>query len=424
MRVDSGFVLFATSIAVASACRGPSHADDTREDAGAPDRREAVDATADARARDAAASADDGGGAGSGNDGARTADGPAIEAPIAGDWWDPRWTRRRPLRLEPMASGLVDFPVPVRLEATDIDHSSTATGGADLRFVDDGGAVLPHEIEDWDPMGASLVWVRVRKIEAGAAKVVWMYYGNPAAASPAASEEVWPARYAAVWHFAGGARDATVHHFDGAEVSVRFAPGRLGRAAAFDSAMQEHITLARNTQLPAGAQGVTVSAWIKHSGRVNDGQDIVLGIGTAMTDGHLSRVSVAVSPELGFIGEANPDERAWDVTTSPANTCPNGEWHYMGVVFDLPAKTISLYKDGAPLGHPWKGSWTAAAYDSTPANRVTIGCEEDESKSFFNGMIDELRVETTARPASWMAAQARAVAGTLLTVGKEETISR
>jgi hypothetical protein len=419
MRVVSCFVLFALSIAAASACNGPADAKDAREDAGAPGRGEAVDATAVVRARDAAASADRGG-SGSGNDGARTADGPAIEAPIAGDWWDPRWTRRRPLRLDPVASGLVDFPTPVRLEATDIDPGDTAPGGADLRFVDGDGAVLPHEIEDWNPMGTSLVWVRVRKVEPGTANVLWMYYGNPTAASPAANEEVWPAPYAAVWHFAGGARDATAHHFDGVDVSVRFALGRIGRAAAFDSAMQEHITLARNTGLVTGAQGVTVSAWVKHSGPVNDGQDIVLGIGTAMTDGHLSRVSVAISPELGFIGEANPDEGAWDVTTSAANTSANGEWHYLGVVFDLPGKTISLYKDGALLGRPFKGRWAAAAYKSTSANRVTIGCEEDGSKSFFNGMIDELRVETTARPASWMAAQARAVAGTLVIVGSEE----
>jgi hypothetical protein len=230
--------------------------------------------------------------------------------------------------------------------------------------------------------------------------------------------------YRAVWHFAGGARDATDHHLDGMEVNVQFVPGRLGQAAALDSGVKQYVKLGDDTSIVSGVRGVTVSAWIQHRGEVRDNQDIILGIGTPKRDGHLSRVSVAVSPELGFVGEANPDETRWQVTTSAAGTCPNGEWHYMTTVIDVPNKSITLYRDGMALGAPLAGSWTAAAFADSPSNRVTIGCEEDKSKSYFNGLIDELRVETTARGPAWIAAQARAVAGKLLTVGEEERPAR
>jgi hypothetical protein len=131
-------------------------------------------------------------------------------------------------------------------------------------------------------------------------------------------------------------------------------------------------------------------------------------------------VSIAVSPGLGFIGEANPDEGAWDVTTSADRTLVNGQWHHLAAVIDVPAKTIALYKDGVALGRPFKGRWTAAAYKTTPANRVTIGCEEDRSKSFFTGTIDELRVESVARSGAFIAAQARIQGGTALTFGAEQ----
>jgi hypothetical protein len=253
-----------------------------------------------------------------------------------------------------------------------------------------------------------------------------MYYGNRAAKAPPPERatEVWPAPYRAVWHFAGNAKDATARHHDGTDVHAHFLPGRLGTAAAFDSSAKEYVKLAEDTSIVSGARGVTVSAWVEHAGQVRDNQDIIIGIGTANRDGHLSRVSVAVSPELGFVGEANPDEARWQVTTSADGTCANGDWHFMTVVIDVPGKSITLYRDGDRLGAPLVGTWNASAFADTPSNRVTIGCEEDKSKSFFSGMVDELRVETTARNPAWILAQARAVRGELLSVGEEETRAR
>jgi hypothetical protein len=335
-------------------------------------------------------------------DGATEGPGPT---PVAG-WWDPRWRGRRPVTVvHPGKEDLVDFVVPVTLPPET---------GDDLRFVDGDGAVLAHERE------GALAWVRAPRLAAGASGVAFWMYGRNPTPPPAAPAEVWTAPHAAVWHFGGDAKDATRNHADGAETQVRFVAGTLGMAAAFDSTRREHISLVTNSKLVSGAAAATVSAWVQHAGEVHDGQDIILGIGTADTGGHLSRVSVALSPSFGLIGEANPDEGAWDVIDSPANTVPNAQWHHLAVVIDVRAKTIQLYKNGTPLRAPFRGRWTAAAYAATPANRVTIGCEEDESKSFFTGLIDELRVDTTARSAEWLAAESRAPK--MATAGAEERL--
>jgi hypothetical protein len=334
-------------------------------------------------------------------------DGPA---PAAG-WWDAKWTRRRPVTVtHPGGEALIDFAVPVLVPAE--------AAGADLRFVAEEATLLDHELERVGPV--AVAWVRVPRIAAGADGVAFTaYYGNSAA--EARPGEVWPAPHAGVWHFAGDARDASAHHYDGAKTEVRFQAGMFTSAAALDYARQEHVSLVTDTRLVSGAGAVTVSAWVMHTGVVHDGQDIILGIGTADTSGHLSRVSVAVSPDLGLIGEANPDEGAWDVISSAANSVPNGQWHHLAVVIDVPAKTIQLYKDGVALRPPFKGNWTARAYAATPTNRVTVGCEEDESKSFFSGLIDELRVDATARSPAWLAAEARGAK--MATVGPEERLA-
>jgi hypothetical protein len=327
-------------------------------------------------------------------------------------------SRRRFVAIQATGSEVLeDFPVLVRLDPQHIDYAACAAKGADVRFADRAGTALAHEIEEWNPGGASTIWVRVPKVEKNAG--FYLYYGGRAAAAPAG--DVWPDPYRAVWHFGGNAKDATARHHDGADVHARFVAGRVGKGAALDSGAKEYVKLGDDTALVSGARGVTVSAWVEHVGTVRDNQDIVIGIGTAKKEGHLSRVSVAVSPELGFVGEANPDETRWQVNESAPGTSPNGEWHYWTVVIDVAGKSITLYRDGSQLGAPLAGTWSAQTFPESPSNRVTIGCEEDKTKSYFNGVVDELRVETVARSAAWIAAQARAVTGDLLSIGPEET---
>jgi hypothetical protein len=335
-------------------------------------------------------------------------------------WRNPAWTRRRFVSIAPSGTAVFDdFPVLVRLDPGRINYAACADKGADLMFVDRAGTTLAHEVEEWNPGGTSSVWVRIPKLDSSIKDAgFFMYYGNRSPYLPPA--EVWPAPYRAVWHFAGNAKDSTAGHHDGAEVQVRFTPGHVGQAADFDSGAKEYVKLAEDTTLVSGASGVTVSAWVRHRGDVRDNQDIIIGIGTAKREGHLSRVSVAVAPDLGFVGEANPDETKWQVNTSAAQSVPNGEWRYMTAVIDVLGKSITNYRDGVVLGPPLPGTWAAQAFAATPSNRVTIGCEEDKSKSFFNGTIDELRVETVARSPAWIASQARAASGDLVTIGAEE----
>jgi hypothetical protein len=344
--------------------------------------------------------------------------------PQAAAWWDAAWSYRRWIAIDNSAGteDLEHFPVPVLLDPTRITYASAAPNGKDVRFVDAAGALLSHEADEWSAGGTSVLWVRVPKLTAASrSQGFWMYYGNAGAEAPAAaaSATTWAAPYASVWHFAGTAADATAARRQG-ESHVRFVAGRLGQAAAFDSGTKEYVKLPDNSNLVSGASAVTVSMWVQHTGAVRDNQDIILGVGTASTTGHLSRVSIAVSPQLGFVSEANPDEGPYEVLTSAPNAAPNGQWHHFAAVIDVAAKTMTVYKDGAQLGAPYKGKWTAAAFPTTPSNRTTIGCEEDRSKSYFNGMIDELRVQLVARRPSWIATEARAADPTFLSFTAEE----
>ena len=108
-------------------------------------------------------------------------------------------------------SALECFPVLVRLAAgapEGFSYADCAEGGADLRFADAEGNLVPHEIESWDPSGDSFIWVQVPMLS-GTTTSLSLYYGAGNAALPAVDPaDVW-ARYAVVVHGGSGISDSS-----------------------------------------------------------------------------------------------------------------------------------------------------------------------------------------------------------------------
>jgi len=380
---------------------------------------------------------------------AGTIDARADSSPAAG-WWNPIFSRRRRLnldtRLTSSADKLTDFPIALVLAPGTLDPAAASADGSDVRFVDGAGNVLARDIEAWATNGVSIVWLKLPSLPLADPGPVYMYYGATGAPPPAGDRQaVWASPYAAVWHFAGKADDATSNHFDGAVIKATFDVGKLGQAAKFDAASKSHIGLARQIRIISGAEAVTESAWVKTAHIAATGWGVVLGIGTADTSGDLGRTQLYIWGSASnypfggqplhnaIYGEINPGEvpGGWEFAASPVETIPAAEWHYIAVVFDAKGKSVTVFSDGAMVGGPLVipgqgggaaavGRWPQSTFPSTPTDRVEIGAIEDLSHAFYDGLIDELRVETIARSPAWLKAQAIAVTGDAITLGPEE----
>ena len=116
---------------------------------------------------------------------------------------------------------LADFPLLVRI---DEDHvkgwkGNASPDGSDLRFADEHGTLLSHEIDTWttDESGAvsGIVWVKVPELKTGT--VLQMCWGAEPEALPAVDPtDVWT-EYLGVWHFgeaSGQIKDSTANHLD------------------------------------------------------------------------------------------------------------------------------------------------------------------------------------------------------------------
>ena len=105
------------------------------------------------------------------------------------------------------ATSLTDFPVLIKLSEAGIEGFSyddfAKENGGDIRFADENGQILAHEVDTWDENGVSTVWVKVPTLNSSTK--ITAYYGWVFAPT-VNSKDVWSNGYVGVWHLGESAR--------------------------------------------------------------------------------------------------------------------------------------------------------------------------------------------------------------------------
>ncbi|MDX2053972.1 MAG: DUF2341 domain-containing protein [Polyangiaceae bacterium] len=318
-----------------------------------------------------------------------------------------RWVQ---LAVPSLSEALTGLPVLLRIQTSLLRG---ATDGAGLRFFSAEGEALPYEVELWAAGGEALIWVRAPELRPnGNGYGFWLYYGGQdSPPSTFSASDVWAPSYSAVWHMADKVADSSGHQqSEGAANMGSFAASKIGAGLFLKRLEKDFVKLPEYADFVSGASGVTVSAWVKHDRSLEPtlqkGQQILFATSIAEPS-HISRVSVAVSSAGELIGEANPDDGPYEWALSPRDSVADREWSYVTVVIDVPRKTTRLYVNGDSVGER-QGMWTGSLFLSTPSGENAIGSEEGGVDSWFNGMIDELRVDKVARSSEWVRLQALA----------------
>jgi hypothetical protein len=343
---------------------------------------------------------------------------------LPGDWFDRAWTKRWKLTVSDsrLTEELHEFQLPVRLDPKTFDYASAGHAGEDLRFVTSGGVVLKHEIEKWDPVDGSLVWLLLPVLAAKPVEL-WVYSGNPMAAAPAEADRraVWPEPYSAVWHLAGDVADSAPNAYDAANKGGTFTQGMLGQGLALSRPNKQYGVISPNAPIPilGGGAGSTFSAWVRPAnidGAPGDGTDeqdngsIMFTVGGHSTGNHNSYSDYNVSYEGRMISHVDPaDQGSYRRVRSNPGAVQRNEWSWVVYVIDLAAGEERFYKNGAAIGTFSEGPFNDSTYASQASLRVVIGTEEDFTKHFWDGALDELRIEKGMRSAAWIAAQYRAM---------------
>lgn len=156
------------------------------------------------------------------------------------------WTERIAVGVVPggITTELTDVPVPVILNPGRIDYSLFLRDGADIEFrASQTGAVLPFELERWNPEGESIYWVRIPWVHPVDGAAIEISYGSRVAGDGNDPAAVWSNGYAVVLHFAepgppfaDSSGNGNVAHADGAITAPPIVDGIVGHGTDFRDA--------------------------------------------------------------------------------------------------------------------------------------------------------------------------------------------
>ncbi len=298
-------------------------------------------------------------------------------------WWNPAWTQRSKITLDPGAEATTPVgsaTVLVRLHDGNFAFDSAAENGADLRFIAaDGKTPLAYQIESFDNLlHEGYVWVKLPDIKPSAKESFYLYFGNPAPSeSGPKAAEAYDAETVLAYHFAGrgtAPSDSTANG-NNAEAPATTAEGSLiGNGLRLLGNVP--VTIKSSTSLDwKAAQPLTLSTWIKPG---------ALQPNTIL----FSRGEGADAFQI-LLDQGIPVIKLGSQSSPPAAPVAAGTWSHLAFVAD--GKTLQLFLNGA-LYASIDGALPAL---NTP---ITLG----SSDSGYAGEIDELTISNTARSLGWI----------------------
>ena len=334
------------------------------------------------------------------------------------------WTYRKKVTFDnsAQAENLTNFPVLIKLSASNFDFSKAQSAGQDIRFTDsDGSTELSYEIEKWDNSGqTAAVWVKVPQINTSSnTDYIYMFYGNGSIADGQAVTSVWSNGYQAVWHLsenpAGSSPqmlDSTANNHDGTTAgsmtSGQQVAGKVG--GSLDLTGDDNVSIPDSTAWILGTSTLTIEGWVKSTDTAYAMISQVPGLAHWMLSyGHWGGIDVCF---YSHDGGASAGCHVTYNTTTPKS----GNWYYFTIVRDAVGSWI-LYIDGAQVA---TGSGTSSMPDLAAV--MYLG-GPGYGGGYLIGQIDEYRFSDlgVARSAPWIAAQYKSMADTFNTYALEET---
>lgn len=318
----------------------------------------------------------------------------------ANAWWQKDWPYRKEITIDASSKGGAiaqpagRVPLLIRLHSGNFKFADAAPKGDDLRFVAaDDKTPLAFHIESFDPLlGVATVWVDIPEFPAGAARKIWMYYGNKKAAPAADAAATFDPSYDLVYHFDGPAgappTDKTANHLNAQTAAAGVDEASIiGKGARFTGTTPVVIPAAPSLTTPAGAP-FTFSAWVKST--APQGRAAIF----ARREGSAALL-VGLDQGVPFVEARGGGANGRAAAAVPVAA---GQWTHLAVVAD--GKSVMLYVNGRPAGSIAGG---LAAF-SGPAQVGADGPGGDGAA--FAGSIDEVRLSKIARSPTLIAVDA------------------
>lgn len=285
---------------------------------------------------------------------------------------------------------LVDFPVLVRLSSTTVPGFSYAgmlsPPFGDLRFSTEQGDQLSYQVENWDPLGTSSIWVKLPVLTNGTKFRIW--WGMPGKSAPSSSG-TWSS-FNGVWHLdsaLGFTADSSSNNLSATATALASASSAvIPGAIALNGTTS---TLAIDNAAALNPSSISVEAWVKTT---SSGTAAIFN--KDQSAGGTNRVWQfrlnAGKPE--FI----PFSATSNATASSPDAINDDAYHHVCGTWD--GANIRIYVDGVLKGT----TALSGTLRTGQTNKAFIGRGENASPLYFPGSIDEVRLSPVARSLDWI----------------------
>jgi hypothetical protein len=323
------------------------------------------------------------------------------------------WPYRKALTIDhnQVSGDQAGFPVLINLSADAGLRDYAQTDGDDIMFVSADIAWnrgtendrFAHEIESYDPGTGSLqAWVKVPKLSSSADTVIYMYYGNPDAASKEKRYDTWSEGggndFETVQHMnndPGGAapqmKDSTAYGKDGTAsggmAAKDLVSGQIGAGLRMD-AVDDYIDLGHFSAF--NSLPLTLEAWVKTSGS-GTSRGIITKYLANSKNGYNLYINNGRIKAWYFYDASNYTRQ--DADADDGGLINDGLWHH--VVYRVDVNGGSIFVDGQLKNVK---AWAGTAIAPTTTQPLRIG----QYSFYFNGDVDEVRVSSRARTNGWI----------------------
>ena len=316
---------------------------------------------------------------------------------------------------------LTNFPALIRLSQArnNFDYSKCElANGADTRFFDAEGNLLPSEVDTWNSDGESLVWVSVPELNRDT--VITVRYGNAAAPEVTASD-VWTNGYVAVWHMnaAEGTftqRDSTTtgKNLNGANNSDY----RTGMLCGVEGAVGKAAELGRGGVLTGGfsvsdTEGVldgfsalTLEAWTYQSAYPTDNHRYLLTKKGSSNNAYYIEQAKNAGKLAAYVrrtltGGSTGEPGVWQDATYPGAAL--NEWTHQVFRWNGDTDRSDGFLNGINVitystGTNKKGTMVQVG------GSLYVGNLNLSNTRVFPGKMDEVRISSVARSDDWVVA--------------------
>ncbi|MFM7186848.1 MAG: DUF2341 domain-containing protein [Armatimonadota bacterium] len=285
----------------------------------------------------------------------------------------------------PAGDVISEYPLLVRLTGDQFPWVEAKPDGSDISFETDDNVPLPISIEEWNPKaGRAAIWVRVPTLRGDQRQTLIVKWGGTSN-QRALSKAVFDASngYASVLHLGDDIQDTmgTLSlHPDGVYTTT----GAIGTATRFRQGSGIAAVLETGKTLPLGSQSSTTSVWV----RVRKPNATIVGWGKEAAQGKV--VMQFRSP-----AHINMDCYFSDASIRSASKAPLGEWMHVSHVYTK-GETL-LYINGRLEA---KNTGRGGPLSIAPDTRLWLGGWYGNYD--FEGDIDEVRVSSVTRSATWV----------------------